>query len=60
MSDDDETDERPQIMVHAEAPSDDAVRTFYEVPDTLAMRLWGDKSTTFAEALADLIAEARR
>lgn len=48
------------ITVHAEVPSDDVIRTFYEVPDSLAMLLWGDKSTTtFCEALGDLLAEAR-
>lgn len=46
-------DPRPQVMVHAEAPSDDAVRTFYEIPDELANIVrggWPDK--TFNEALA--------
>lgn len=52
-------DARPIITVHAEVPSDDVIRTFYEVPDSLAMLLWRDKSTTFCEALGDLLAEAR-
>lgn len=29
-------DDRPQVIVHAETASDDAVRVFYEVPDTIA------------------------
>lgn len=29
-------DDRPHILVHAELPSDDDVRTFYEIPETIA------------------------
>lgn len=46
-------DPRPQVMVHAEAPSDDAVRTFYEIPDELANIVRnGWPGRTFNEALA--------
>lgn len=32
---DGESDERPTVYVHAEARSDDPVRTFYEVPEQI-------------------------
>lgn len=34
MSEDD--DDRTQVLVHAETASDDAARTFYEVPENIA------------------------
>ena len=49
-------DERPELMVHAEVRSTDAIRTFYEVPDTLSKLLWRDRSGTFCQALGDLVA----
>lgn len=47
------TDDRNCIYVHAEAPSDDDVRTFYEIPDELANIVRnGWPGRTFNEALA--------
>ena len=53
-------DPRPQVMVYAEAPSDDAVRVFYEIPDQMANIIrsgWPDK--TFNEALASKLGGQR-
>lgn len=32
-------DERDRVMVHAEVPSSDRVRTFYEIPEVVAAHI---------------------
>jgi hypothetical protein len=49
-----ETDDRPLLFVHAEARSDDEVRTFYEVPEQIAAEVRAAEAfdgETFASCL---------
>lgn len=53
-------DDRPQVFVHAEAGSDDAVRTFYEVPDRIASEVRSVatfEGETFASCLLNIVLE---
>ena len=51
------SDKRPTIEVHAEVPTPDAVRTFYEVPDAVASQIGVlDHKASFVENLVSLLA----
>lgn len=53
-------DERPVVYVHAEAQSDDRVRTFYEIPDRIAGEVRACETfdgETFASCLVNIVLE---
>ena len=49
------TDERPCVYVHAEVPSSDDVRTFYEIPSVVADHIRAvDPDKPFVECLVQV------
>lgn len=48
--------DRPRVYVHNDH-NDDPVRTFYEIPDALAQRIWDAQphAQVFTQALAALV-----